>query len=281
MKTAWRSLKRRSHSDKPKPPTPPGPLDSLPDHALRGTPTTSSGTQTFDIETQKSPDPVENTTQEIHKESSQPALDQQSEVSKTTFEPPAHNAPSPKTSIQSTEPSLPVVDSLTASETLWDEAYDTIQKRQLRMVICYEKILSSNLEKTAPDQPPRSPSFEPFENMINQKDYQVRRAQMRELLECWLNSTHEEESLDSNDVESSQLIHSLKDSIGKTDDIEAGQLAPLLKDIIRKAVGTTPPEAVLAWVGACYGSKVWEFSFTFQKRPPDVETGSSAAHICE
>ena len=137
----------------------------------------------------------------------------------------------------------PAVVEPTISETLWDEAYRSAWRDDWRMVYRYETVLSLGLDRTAPD----------FENLISQRDDRARRAEMKELLDAWLNEANDEER--GNNKEPLQ-----------EDGFDGGSQSTLsLRGIIRKVIEVTSAEPVLAWVGACYASEVRKSPFKSSK----------------
>lgn len=111
-----------------------------------------------------------------------------------------------------------------------------------------------------------------FENIIDQTYPSVREVQMKRLLDAWRHDQDDVVKEDNGDVISddneNQLTPERKlpaewDCVAtKNNSLEAihepisNQDGKSLRRILRQAVRDTPPEAVLAWVAACYSSKV-------------------------
>ncbi|KAI1460162.1 WD40 repeat-like protein [Annulohypoxylon moriforme] len=113
-----------------------------------------------------------------------------------------------------------------AQKSLWDEAYESLQTKSSRLVLWYETILSSEMGISIPNLPPQSTSSDTFANLIDKRDWEARRSQMKELFDRWLQ--------------------------GKYDGSHNSGV--LLNDIIKNTVLMTPVEAVLAWVAAYYAA---------------------------
>jgi hypothetical protein len=117
-------------------------------------------------------------------------------------------------------------------ELLWDEAYDSLGDDQPALVKAYEKILSRELNgmsiasQTSDDQP----------NVIEQKNKEMRRSQMSQLVQKGLKKTEKEAKV--------------KQGIGN-----AMQVALGANDIITFAVQSCP-QAALAWTGVTLALQV-------------------------
>ncbi|EFY95306.2 WD40 repeat-like-containing domain protein [Metarhizium robertsii ARSEF 23] len=107
----------------------------------------------------------------------------------------------------------------TSRETLWEEAYDSLQARNSRLVTWYETILTLELKSTVANLPSRNASSDTFRNLIDQRDWETRRGKMKHLLGLWFRGN-----------------------------------GVFLFDIIRATASMTPEEAVLAWVAASYAA---------------------------
>jgi len=117
-------------------------------------------------------------------------------------------------------------------EVLWDEAYDGLRDDQPALVKSYERILSCELNgmstasQTSNDQP----------NVIEQKNKEMRRSQMSQLVQKGLKKTEKEAKV--------------KQGIGN-----AMQVALGANDIITSAVQSCP-QAALAWTGVTLALQV-------------------------
>ncbi|KAI1102145.1 hypothetical protein F4804DRAFT_313995 [Jackrogersella minutella] len=124
--------------------------------------------------------------------------------------------------------------------TLWDEAYDQIRKQDKSMVQWYEMIISGDLQQSASEAAPRRRSSEPLENLISQTDFLLRREQMNELLSRWFERSGGGETIRPN-------------ARGR-DGNDA--LLPSYEAIFAEAAKKRRTETVIAWVPACYASKI-------------------------
>ena len=90
---------------------------------------------------------------------------------------PAGQDSVPKQSATPAEPKL-----------LWDRAYDSLREDQLELVEAYEKVLSCELSET----PTASPVSDAQQNRIEQKNTEMRRSQMKQLVDKGLAKTEHE-----------------------------------------------------------------------------------------
>ncbi|KAK9444187.1 WD40 repeat-like-containing domain protein [Metarhizium brunneum] len=107
----------------------------------------------------------------------------------------------------------------TSRETLWDEAYDSLRARNSRLMTWYETIPTLELKSTVANLPSRNASSDTFRNLIDQRDWETRRGQMKHLLDIWFRGN-----------------------------------GVFLFNIIRATASMTPAEAVLAWVATSYAA---------------------------
>jgi hypothetical protein len=130
------------------------------------------------------------------------------------------------------------------SNVLWDEAYDEVRREYPDMVTWYEQTLSTKLERVGEEgiTPSALSSSDPFKSHISQTDRETRRTQMKELLESWLGEGDEEEESEDSDEDD--------DGTGE----EVGAITS--QKILRKAIEAVKPNALLAWVGICFASRV-------------------------
>ncbi|KAI1074400.1 hypothetical protein F5B20DRAFT_438695 [Whalleya microplaca] len=131
------------------------------------------------------------------------------------------------------------------SDLLWDETYDEVKREHSDIVTWYEQTLTTMLEWTGEREltlSTSSSSFDPFETRISQTDRGTRRTKMKELLENWL---HEDNTEDEREE--------IKQYNNDTEE-EAGIIT--CRKILRKAVESARPNALLAWVGGCFASRV-------------------------
>ena len=170
--------------------------------------------------------------------------------------------------------SLSVFPFSTVSKILWDKAYSTNRRRHRRLVNEYETILSLDLDITASNRrkPAETSYIAGFENIIDQTDPSVREVQMKSLLDAWLYDRVDVVKDDNGDVISDDnedqltpegklpaewnCVNTKNNSLEAIHKPISNQHGESLRRILRQAVRDTPPEAVLAWVAACYSSKV-------------------------
>lgn len=169
--------------------------------------------------------------------------------------------------------SLSVFPFSTVPKILWDKAYSTNRRRHRRLVNEYETILSPDLDITASNRrkPAETSYIAGFENIIDQTDPSVREVQMKSLLDAWLHDRVDVVKDDNGDVISDDnedqltpegklpaewnCVNTNNNSLEAIHEPISNQHGESLRRILRQAVRDTPPEAVLAWVAACYSSK--------------------------
>ncbi|KAI0883900.1 WD40 repeat-like protein [Annulohypoxylon maeteangense] len=239
--TAGFGIKRQSKSEKQKLllSTRDTPSPDIP-HEIREIPAGISTPQTVEIEPQISPSPIVKSREILQPEPTEEALGQQDQQNSTVqlaiespeqsikSQPLVASDPDPSNILEKPpEPILPqVVEVQTTGKSPWDEAYESLQEKNSRLVLWYETILSPNLGKSVPDLPPQSTSSDTFANLIDKRDWKSRRGQMKELFDLWLQG--EGGSSHNNGI-----------SLG---------------DIIKNTVSMTPAEAVPAWVAISYAA---------------------------
>ncbi|SPO03471.1 uncharacterized protein DNG_06154 [Cephalotrichum gorgonifer] len=142
-------------------------------------------------------------------------------------------------------PSPPPIEdaSQNLSDLLWDEAYDQVKVEHTDMAMWYEQTLSTRLEQIAEKviTPQTSTSFNPFEIRVSQENPQDRRIQMKELLESLLNEADHKDKGGSEEDD---------------DDGEGETETTTVRKMLQHAVDSTMPNALLAWVGICFASKI-------------------------
>lgn len=114
---------------------------------------------------------------------------------------------------------------------LWDKAYDSLKEDDPELVKAYEKVLSCELMT-----PTASPLSDIQQNRIEQKDTELRRSQMRQLVDRGLANTEHEAKL--------------KRGAGHVVDVAlaaSNTISTALKEC---------PEAVLAWTGVTFALQV-------------------------
>ena len=107
-----------------------------------------------------------------------------------------------------TAPPVPTA-STTSPERLWDQAYDSLKDDQPKLVKAYEKFLSCKLDENASSSiASKSP-----ESAIEQTDSEIRRSQMRQLVQAGLKKTEAEAKLKQDIGNVMQVILSAKDIV--------------------------------------------------------------------
>lgn len=117
-------------------------------------------------------------------------------------------------------------------EILWDRAYDSLKEDEASLLEAYEKVLSSELATTTAT----SPVSETDQNLIAQEDTEMRRAQMRQLVDKGLAKTKREADV--------------KQGIGQGIDVALGA-----NELISTSIKNSP-EASLAWTGVTFALQV-------------------------
>lgn len=115
---------------------------------------------------------------------------------------------------------------------LWDRAYDSLKEDEKSLVDAYEKVLSSELAATTVT----SQVSEPNRNLIAQGDPELRRAQMRQLVDKGLAKTEREANV--------------KQGIGQAVDVISAA-----NELISSSIKNSP-EASLAWTGVTFALQV-------------------------
>jgi WD40 repeat protein len=117
-------------------------------------------------------------------------------------------------------------------EQLWDRAYDDLKTYESALVMAYEKILSRELDKDAPN----SIALESQVNTVEQIEPAIRRLQMRQLVQAGLKKTEAEAKAKQNIGNAMRVILSAK-------------------NIVSSAVQVFP-QAALAWTGVCFALQI-------------------------
>jgi len=147
--------------------------------------------------------------------------------------PPSGDAPADRDPhAPSTERTTAVDDAHTdPASRLWDRAYDGLKTDEPALVVEYEKILSSQLQRglgaEVPDAQP---------NTIAQHDPVTRRRQMTQLIDAGLGKTAREAKA--------------KERMGTAADVVLGA-----RDVVSSAIEALP-QASLAWTGVCVALQV-------------------------
>ncbi|RMZ74797.1 hypothetical protein DV737_g5729, partial [Chaetothyriales sp. CBS 132003] len=113
-----------------------------------------------------------------------------------------------------------------SQEGLWDRAYDVLKADNPALVVEYEKILSSQMERGLGSKVPENQS-----NAIDQNDPDRRRGQMRRLIDAGLDHTAREARI--------------KEQFGTVADVVKSA-----RNVISSAIEAMP-QAALAWTGVC------------------------------
>lgn len=129
-------------------------------------------------------------------------------------------------------PSSATSSSPKVSERLWNEAYDRLKQKELKLVDAYERILSREVEKD--DSSVEGSQMD--KNSIEQTDKAKRWSQMELLVEAGLKKTERESKM--------------KETVGT-----AMQVVLSVKDLVGSALETIP-QAALAWTGVCFAMQV-------------------------
>ena len=117
-------------------------------------------------------------------------------------------------------------------EQLWDRAYDDLKAHESKLVLAYEKVLSREFDKAAPNSVPLESQI----NTIEQIEPTIRRSQMQQLAQAGLKKTEAEAKV--------------KQNIGN-----AMHVVLSAKDIVSFAVQACP-QAALAWTGVCFALQI-------------------------
>ncbi|GAP93038.1 putative wd-repeat protein [Rosellinia necatrix] len=128
--------------------------------------------------------------------------------------------------------------SLDNLNTLWDAAYDDIGKQNKHVLDRYEAMVAYDLYHSHKKPEHQASSAKSVGNIAHSFTFQVRRSQMRSLLDIWANGGSEDRS--------HQSISQDADSFSTL----------FYRDIVMRSIERMSPAAVVPWVAACYASKV-------------------------
>lgn len=132
----------------------------------------------------------------------------------------------------------PVASSKETSNSLWGEAYRTIQKEIPQVLLLFETILSKS-HRTSSEPLMQVPLPGTGNSLINRGLSRMRRPNMDDILDGWLAKgaeTEQEHSVDGNNDEISKLSASLRDILGEI-------------------IESTPADAIALRVAACYAAE--------------------------
>ncbi|KAI1819683.1 WD40-repeat-containing domain protein [Xylaria intraflava] len=136
---------------------------------------------------------------------------------------------------------------------LWDTAYDNLKNDRPELVRSYELIVSNCLshEDAFQSLPGWLPAAGLSRNSISQSDSLARRAQMRDLIERWLDFSNQKDSEDDKTREEDEFTKEGNDipECEFKGDFHYGQ-AHALKEALRTAAQSSP-YASLIWVASC------------------------------